>query len=38
MLEWFDRVGYNVDIQANAKEFGIRPTRLEEWASRQRWN
>ncbi len=37
MLEWFDRVGYNVDIQANVKEFGIRPTKLEEWASRQRW-
>ena len=38
MLEWFDRTGYNVDIQANAKEFGIRPTKLEEWASQQPWN
>lgn len=38
MLEWFDRTGYDVDIQANAKEFGIRPTKLEEWASRQNWN
>ena len=38
MLEWFDRTGYNVDIQANAKEFGIRPTKLEEWASRQNWS
>ena len=38
MLEWFDRTGYNVDIQTNAKEFGIRPTKLEEWASRQNWS
>lgn len=38
MLKWFDRTGYNVDIQANAKEFGIRPTKLEEWASRQNWS
>lgn len=38
MLEWFDRVGYNADIQANAKEFGIRPTRLEKWASQQNWS
>ena len=38
MLEWFDRVGYNVDIAANAKEFGIRPTRFAEWAARQSWS
>lgn len=38
MLEWFDRIGYDVDIQANAKEFGISPTKLEEWGSRQNWN
>lgn len=38
MLEWFDRVGYNADIQANAKEFGIRPIRLEKWASQQNWS
>jgi uncharacterized protein YbjT (DUF2867 family) len=37
MLEWFDRVGYSAKIQANAKEFGIRPTTLTEWASRQNW-
>jgi uncharacterized protein YbjT (DUF2867 family) len=37
MLEWFDRVGYSARIQANAKEFGIRPTTLAEWASRQNW-
>jgi uncharacterized protein YbjT (DUF2867 family) len=34
MLEWFERVGYDVDIPANAKEYGIRPTTLAEWASK----
>ena len=34
MLEWFDAVGYNADIEANAKEFGIRPTPFAEWAAR----
>ena len=33
MLEWFDRVGYDVDIPANAKQYGIRPTTLAEWAA-----
>ena len=33
MLEWFERVGYDVDIPANTKEYGIRPTTLAEWAS-----
>jgi uncharacterized protein YbjT (DUF2867 family) len=37
MLEWFDRVGYNVDIPKNAKEFGIRPTTLAEWAPTVNW-
>jgi len=36
MLEWFERVGYNVDIAGLEREFGIRPTRLREWAARQR--
>jgi uncharacterized protein YbjT (DUF2867 family) len=35
MLEWFDEVGYNVDIEANARKYGIEPTRFEEWAKRQ---
>lgn len=34
MLEWFNEVGYNADIEANEKEFGIRPTRFAEWAAR----
>ena len=33
MLEWFDKAGYDVDIAGNAKEFGIKPTSLVEWAS-----
>ena len=38
MLEWFDRVGYNADIAGLEREFGIKPTKLIEWASRQRAN
>lgn len=34
MLEWFDRVGYSADIAALEKEFGFRPTTLEQWAAR----
>ena len=34
MLEWFERVGYDVDIAATAKEYGVRPTPLSEWASK----
>lgn len=34
MLEWFDRVGYSAEIAANAKELGIAPTKLEDWAAR----
>jgi uncharacterized protein YbjT (DUF2867 family) len=32
MLEWFDRVGYNADIEGLVREFGFRPTTLAEWA------
>lgn len=32
MLEWFDRVGYDADIPALEKEFGIKPVTLREWA------
>jgi uncharacterized protein YbjT (DUF2867 family) len=37
MLEWFDRVGYDVDIPKTAAEFGIRPTTLAEWAPTASW-
>lgn len=37
MLEWFDRVGYNADIDATSKESGITPTRFSEWAAKVTW-
>jgi len=33
MFEWFEQVGYDADIAGNAREFGIEPTSLAEWAS-----
>ena len=33
MFEWFERVGYDVDIDATAREFGIPPTRIGEWVT-----
>ena len=38
MLEWFDRVGYNADIEQNAKESGIKPTKFVEWAAKVKWS
>ncbi len=38
MLEWFDRVGYDVDIAGNAKKYGIKPTMLGEWAASVTWD
>jgi uncharacterized protein YbjT (DUF2867 family) len=32
MLDWFNKVGYSADIERTSREFGITPTRLEEWA------
>jgi uncharacterized protein YbjT (DUF2867 family) len=32
MLEWFDRVGYDVDIPALEREFGVKMRSLDEWA------
>lgn len=37
MLEWFDEVGYNADIDKNAKESGIKPTRFAEWVKTVKW-
>jgi len=37
MLEWFDRVGYNVDIAGISRESGIRPSSLAEWAATANW-
>ena len=33
MLEWFERVGYDADIESNTRAFGIRPTTFSEWAA-----
>ena len=38
MLEWFDRVGYSVDINANTQEYGFQPLTLEAWAKQQDWS
>jgi uncharacterized protein YbjT (DUF2867 family) len=38
MLEWFDRVGYDVDIAGNAGTYGIRPTTFREWAAGVSWS
>jgi len=38
MLEWFDRVGYEADIEGNAREFGVAPMRFREWAAGQAWS
>jgi len=32
MLEWFERVGYNADIEGNALRYGIQNTTLTAWA------
>ncbi len=37
MLEWFDRVGYSVDISALSKQYEIRLTTLAEWAAKTNW-
>jgi uncharacterized protein YbjT (DUF2867 family) len=37
MLEWFDAVGFNADIKALARESGIRPKTLAEWAAKIDW-
>jgi uncharacterized protein YbjT (DUF2867 family) len=37
MLEWFDAVGYNANIDAVSLESGIQPTTLAEWASKVDW-
>ena len=37
MLEWFDREGYEAEIEHTAREAGIRPTRLERWARHMNW-
>jgi uncharacterized protein YbjT (DUF2867 family) len=38
MLEWFDRVGYDVHIRSRSRECGLPPTKLASWAAAQRWS
>ena len=38
MLEWFDAVGYDADVAALETQYGVRPTRLREWAKQQNWS
>ncbi len=38
MLEWFDRVGYDVDIAGNGDMYDIRPTTFAEWAATADWS
>lgn len=33
MYEWFESTGYDVDIQALEREFGVKPTTFEQWAA-----
>lgn len=37
MLEWFEKVGYNADIEGNYLKYNIKPTKLSEWASKINW-
>jgi uncharacterized protein YbjT (DUF2867 family) len=38
MLEWFDAVGYSVDVDALESEFGFRPIGFQAWARQVDWN
>jgi uncharacterized protein YbjT (DUF2867 family) len=38
MLEWFDAVGYDVDIAGTAAEYGVGPTSFEEWVAATAWS
>lgn len=37
MLEWFDKVGYNADINSISEESGIKHVTFSEWASKVKW-
>jgi len=34
MLEWFDRVGYNAELGALERDYGIRTLKLAEWVAK----
>jgi uncharacterized protein YbjT (DUF2867 family) len=37
MLAWFEKVGYDADIEGNAERFDIQPTRFAEWVESVDW-
>ena len=37
MFEWFDRVGYDVDIGAVEKNYGVKFRSISEWANKVKW-
>jgi hypothetical protein len=37
MLEWLDRMRYDVHIRSRSREFGIPPTSLAAWAAKAPW-
>ena len=37
MLEWFDKVGYDADIEKNVNESGIKQTRFADWVKTVKW-
>ena len=37
MFEWFDRVGYDVNISAVEKNYGVKFCTLSEWANKVNW-
>ena len=37
MFQWFDRVGYRVDIGAVEKNYGVKFCNFSEWANKVRW-
>jgi uncharacterized protein YbjT (DUF2867 family) len=37
MFQWFDRVGYDVDISAVEKNYGVKFRTLSEWANKVNW-
>ncbi len=38
MFEWFDAVGYSVDIAGNESEYGIPAATLADWAASVDWS
>ncbi len=37
MYEWFDRVGYSIDIPALASRYGFQPLSLQAWSAKVKW-